>query len=216
MTLGRIRDPFSHPDWLFEVKWDGFRCIAHIHRGGCRLVSRNDNEFKSFPALNEAIPVELRARSAVLDGEIVALDRRGKTQFKDLLFRRGELRFYAFDLLWCGGQDLRRLPLIERKLRLQSVVPKRGERLLYCDHIEGDGGGLFRLACEHDLEGVVAKHKRGLYLPEGDTTWFKIRNRGYSQWVGREELFERERERNPDVGLWDSCVQACAATGGNM
>lgn len=107
---------------------------------------------------------------------------------------------YAFDLLWCDGEDLRYLPLIERKSRLRSVVPKRGERLLYCDHIEGDGEGLFRLACEHDLEGFVAKRKHSPYLPQEPSCWLKIRNRKYSQWAGREELFERERERNPDVG----------------
>jgi hypothetical protein len=67
----------------------------------------------------------------VLDGEIVCLNRDGKTQFKDLLFRRGEPRFYAFDLLGCQGEDMRYLPLIDRKLRLRSVVPQRGERLLF-------------------------------------------------------------------------------------
>jgi bifunctional non-homologous end joining protein LigD len=113
----------------------------------------------------------------VLDGEIVCLDRHGKTQFKDLLFRRGEPRFYAFDLLWHDGEDLRHLPLIERKLRLRSVVPRQGERLLYCDHIEGDGEGLLRLACQHDLEGIVAKWRQGTYLLEQPTSWLKIRNR---------------------------------------
>jgi ATP-dependent DNA ligase len=69
----------------------------------CRHISRNGNEFKSFPALAESLPAEFRAQSAVLDGEIVCLDRHGKTQFKDRLFRRGEPRFYAFDLLWADG-----------------------------------------------------------------------------------------------------------------
>ena len=107
MSLGRTRDPFCHPEWLFEIKWDGFRSLVHIDRGVCRLVSRNGNQFKSFPALNESLPAELRARSAVLDGEIVCLDRHGKTQFKDLLFRRGEPRFYAFDVQWLDGKDMR-------------------------------------------------------------------------------------------------------------
>jgi bifunctional non-homologous end joining protein LigD len=216
MPLGRIREPFSDPDWLFEVKWDGFRSLVHVHDGDCHLISRNGNSFKSFPALNEAIPRELRARSAVLDGEIVCLDRHGKSQFRDLLFRRGEPRFYAFDLLWIDGEDMRDTPLIERKSRLRSVAPQRGERLLYCDHIEGDGEGLFRLACENDLEGVVAKHRNSPYLPDRETTWFKIRNRSYSQWVGREELFERERERNPDSLGWDECAKACAAAAGTL
>jgi bifunctional non-homologous end joining protein LigD len=74
------------------------------------------------------------------------LDRHGKTQFRDLLFRRGVPRFYAFDLLWLDGEDMRYLPLIERKLRLRSVVLEHGERLLYCDHVEQNGEGLFRIA----------------------------------------------------------------------
>lgn len=89
MLLGRVPEPFSHPDWLYEIKWDGFRSLVYVENGECRLVSRNGNDFKSFPALNEAIPRELGARSAVLDAEIVCLDRHGKAQFKDLLFRRG-------------------------------------------------------------------------------------------------------------------------------
>ncbi len=144
-------------------------------------------------ALADSLPAELCCRSAVLDGEIVCLDRHGKTRFKDPLFRRGEPRFYAFDLLWHDGEDLRHLPLIERKLRLRSVVPRRGDRLLYSDRVEADGEGLFRLACEHDLEGIVGKWKHGPYLPDRETTWLKIRNRSYSEWAGREELFERER-----------------------
>ncbi len=76
----------------------------------------------------------------------------------------------------------------DRKLRLRAVVPTRGERLLYCDHVEGDGTGVFRLACENDLEGIVAKHKYAPYLADREPTWFKIRNRSYSQWVGREDL----------------------------
>lgn len=80
MPLGRVRDPFFHPEWLFEVKWDGFRSLAYMHKGDCRLISRNGNRFKSFPALNEALSSELHSRSAVLDGEVVALDCLGKSQ----------------------------------------------------------------------------------------------------------------------------------------
>ncbi len=87
-------------------------------------------------------------------------------------------------------------------------MPQKSERLLYCDHINTDGEGLFRLACEHDLEGIVAKRKADPYLSE-HATWLKIRNREYSQWVGREELFERERGTNPDFGGWTHCALAC-------
>jgi bifunctional non-homologous end joining protein LigD len=212
MLLGRRPRPFSHPDWLFEIKWDGFRSLLRVDDGVCKLISRNGNEFKSFPALNAALPAALNARSVVLDGEIVCLAEDGKPQFRDLLFRRGEPRFVAFDLLWCDGEDLRYLPLIERKQRLRSVVRGSGERLLYCDHVEHDGEGLFGLACENDLEGIVAKRKSDPYL-QGHATWVKIRNRDYSQWVGREKLFERERARDPDVGrLWASCAMACSSS----
>jgi len=91
----------------------------------------------------------------------------------------------AFDLLWCDGEDLRYLPLIDRKRRLRSVVPRGGERLLYCDHVEDTGEELFALVCQRDLEGVVAKRKFDPYLPSA--SWLKIRNRKFSQWVGTED-----------------------------
>ena len=206
----RSRHPFSHPDWLFEIKWDGFRSLAQVDNGRCRLISRKRNEFKSFGALNEAIVRELKTKSAVLDGEIVCLDEDGKPQFRDLLFRRGEPRFIAFDILWLDGEDLR--PLTDRKHRLRSVIPSRSERLMYCDHVDHDGVSLFELACQGDLEGVVAKCKTDPYL-DGHARWLKIRNRGYTQWAGREKLFERERGSDPDGQLWESCVTACVSAG---
>jgi len=148
---------------------------------------------------------------------------KGKPQFRDLLFRRAEPFFYGFDLLWDehalsddeeemrrfrNGEDVRYLPLTDRKLRLRRVVPKLGERLLHCDHVEADGQRLFQLACQHDLEGIVAKKKSAPYLPE-HATWLKIRNPNYSQWIGREELFERERGSDPDFAAWSSCVLVC-------
>jgi bifunctional non-homologous end joining protein LigD len=225
MPLVHRREPFCHGDWLFELKWDGFRSLLYSDNDGVRLFSRHGNTFKSFPGLCEGLARDLKGRRCVLDGEIVVLDSAGKPQFRDLLFRRSEPLFYAFDLLWDehsrsddeeemrrfrNGEDLRYLPLIDRKLRLHAAVSKRGERLLYCDHIERDGEGLFRLACAHDLEGVVAKHKFDPYLPE-HVTWFKIRNTTYSQWAGRKELFERERKTEPDFLPWSGCVRACEA-----
>ena len=207
--LGRVPEPFSHPDWLFEVKWDGFRSFVRIEQGKCRLVSRKGNDFKSFRTLNESILDELKVRSAVLDGEIVCLNDEGKPEFRDLLFRRGEPRFVAFDLLWCDGQDLRYAALTERKHKLRSILPSGSDRLFHCDHIEHEGESLFRLACENDLEGIVAKRKYDPYLPD-QANWLKIRNPEYSQWEGRQELFERERETDPDLSLWDDCVSACA------
>src|SRR5689334_3129601 len=214
MPLGRARAPFSDSDWIYEIKWAGFRALAYVVDGLCRLVSRNGNVFKSFPALTAALPDELRAGAAVLDGEIVCLDSDGKSQFEDLLFRRGQARFQAFDLLWCDGDDLRYSPLIERKARLRAITPQRGAWLLYSGHVEHEGEEFFKLACEHDLEGIVAKHRFSPYIPDSEPGWLKIRNTDYSQWVGREELFERERANDPDMDLWNDCTLACAASAG--
>jgi len=141
--------------------------------------------------LNLALAQECRAERAVLDGEIVCLDKAGNSQFTNLFFRRGEPRFYPFDLLMLDAEDLRYFPLAERKRRLRGAVPHEAERLLYCDHIEERGEHLFRLACKRDLEGIVAKRKFDPYLLD-NAKWYKIRNRNYSQWAGREKLFERD------------------------
>ena len=145
----------------------------------------------------------------MLDGEIVCFDKYGCSQFEDLLFRRGEPRFIAFDCLFCDGENLRYLPLAERKHRLRGIVPNGRQRLLYCDYVEGVGEALFQFACERDLEGIVAKRKFDPYLLDGSTPWLKIRNPNYSQWVGREDLFERERSNDPDSLGWECCAIAC-------
>ena len=99
LPVARRPKPFDHPDWIFEPKHDGFRCIAYVEYGRCRLVFRNGNEFKTFGSLNAAIADELKEHSAVIDSEIVSLDDEGKSQFYELLFHRGEPRPCAFDLL---------------------------------------------------------------------------------------------------------------------
>jgi ATP-dependent DNA ligase len=119
--------PFSNPDFLYELKDDGFRSMVHVEHGRCKLLSRNGNEFKTFAVLNTAIATEIKT-SSVIDGEIVCLDDKGKPQFRDLLFHRGEPRFIAFDILQCDGEDLRYLPLIDRKRRLRSVLTERSDR----------------------------------------------------------------------------------------
>lgn len=192
MPLGRLATPFDHPDWIFEIKYDGFRALACID-GDCRLVSRNGNVYKSFPTLAadlaRAVP-----RPAILDAEIVCLDAEGKPQFYDLCRRRGEHYFYAFDALWFERRDLRSLPLIERKRVLRAIVPETGSRLLYASHMRRDGVRLFEAACRMDLEGIVAKLASGASTPEA-TTWVKVKNASYSQVEGRRELFEGRRAK---------------------
>jgi bifunctional non-homologous end joining protein LigD len=146
----------------------------------------------------------------VLDGEIVCLDKRGRPQFNDLLFHRGEPCFFAFDLLMSDERDLRTERLTDRKQELRRLLSKvPASRMRYVEHVEQYGTALFERVCKMDLEGVVAKHSFGNYVTEPQkTTWFKIKNRSYSQSVGREKLFEQERHREPVPG-WHSCELAC-------
>src|ERR1700681_4512094 len=112
--LSLVRTPFDAPDFLFELKHDGFRALAHIWDGNCELISRKRNAYKSFQDLRDNL-AKLKVQNAVIDGEIVCLDEEGRSIFNELLFRRGCLVFYAFDILFLNDRDLRQLPLIERK-----------------------------------------------------------------------------------------------------
>lgn len=192
MPLSRRPLPFDHPEWIFELKYDGFRSLAVMQNRRTQLISRNGNPFNSFADLRKGLTLPLAGKT-VLDGEIVCLDRRGRPQFRDLLFHRGEPCFFAFDLLMADGKDTRLERLTDRKQELRSLMLKAPtSRLQYADHVEQHGTALFQRACEMDLEGIVAKHSFGPYTTER-TTWFKIKNPKYSQMQGREELFERER-----------------------
>ena len=163
--------------------------------------------------LAESISDSLPNVRAVIDGEICSLDRRGKPQFKNLLFHRGNPPcFFAFDLLTCDGKNLRTERLLDRKQELRRLLARSPvtSPLKYTEYIDGCGTALFQRVCELDLEGIVAKQKFGPYVIEREhSTWFKILNRKYSQKDGREELFERERHQEPIAG-WHSCAIACA------
>jgi bifunctional non-homologous end joining protein LigD len=213
MPLSRKPAPFDHPEWVFELKYDGFRSLAVVQNGRCQLISRNGHSFNSFSELRQSIASELpHDGQTVLDGEIVCLDKRGKPQFRDLLFHRAEPYFCAFDLLMDNGKDLRMERLADRKHELRRLLAKLPDspRLRYVDHVEQYGTALFQRVCKMDLEGIVAKHSFGPYTAERErTTWFKIRNPKYSQMEGSEELFERERHDEPAPG-WHSCELACA------
>jgi ATP-dependent DNA ligase len=120
----------------------------------------------------------VKARDAVLDGEIVCLDADGKSHFKSLMYRRGTPYFYACDILQLNGQDLRSWPL-PRKRHLRRLIPKNTSPLLYVDHVEERGENLFRLVCREDLDGIVAKWRDGFYDPNRVSSWI-----AYSQIIG--------------------------------
>jgi hypothetical protein len=144
-----------------------------------------------FRDLAEAIVKELNVESAILDGELVATDGRGRTVFAALMQRSRTVRYYSFDLMWLNGEDLRRLPLRRRKEKLKQVMPSRSPHLLYVDHTKGAGTELYRLACQLDLEGIVAKKADSPYDDMAKGNWIKIKNPSYSQKEGRGDWFKR-------------------------
>jgi bifunctional non-homologous end joining protein LigD len=149
----------------------------------------------------------------VLDGEIVCRDKRGRPQFNDLLFHRGEPCFFAFDLPMSDGRDLRTERLTDRKHELRRLLSKvPASRMQYVEHVEQYGKTLFERVCEMDLEGIVAKHGFGNYVTEAQrTTWFKIKNRSYSQSVVGRNYLSANATENPSragiLAIWP--VQNC-------
>jgi bifunctional non-homologous end joining protein LigD len=191
MPLQGRRDAFDDPEWIFELKYDGFRALAFVTGGGTKLVSRRGLEYRRFEDLRSEISLELNADGAVLDGEIVKLDESGRPIFVDLMRRRGPFAFVAFDVLAVNGRDVRKRPLVERKKLLRAIVPARSTAMLCADHVRRRGRDLFNEVCRQDLEGIVAKQADGVYDVAALPVWLKIKNPDYSQARDRHELFER-------------------------
>jgi bifunctional non-homologous end joining protein LigD len=188
LTLTRIPQPFDDADWVFEIKPDGFRGVAYVADKACRLMSRNANVFKKFSSLSAAL-TKLPVQDAIIDGEVVCIDGNGVSRFNELMFRPGMPYFYGFDLMWLNGKDLRPRPLIERKQQLRELVLKANNpALLYADHIDEYGCDFYRMICDKDLEGIVAKHRDSRY--HSSAKWKTIKNPAYTQSRNRNDLFE--------------------------
>lgn len=178
MLAQLVQSPFDRKEWIFEIKWDGYRAISEIHHNFLQFYSRNGISF-----LNDYYPVvsELKKISfeVVFDGELVVVDSDGRSDFGLLQnYRRkkkGDLLYYVFDLLFLEGYDLRNSPLIQRKTILKQILPPM-EHIRYNDHIEQNGIEFYQLAKENRIEGIVAKDKNSPYL-EGvrSNYWQKIK-----------------------------------------
>src|SRR5262245_123464 len=171
-------------EWVYEVKHDGFRALAYLDGGRGRFVSRNGNEMKRFADLAALIAKELKVKDAVLDGELVAPGNDGRPAFYDLMRRQRVAVYYAFDLLWLNGRDLRELSLLARKTILRSVIPRRSTCVGYVSFIDKHATKLFELIQKQDLERQVVKRKDGQYKPK-QTLWYKVLNPTYTQKVRR-------------------------------
>jgi len=189
MLATLVDKPFDDDEWLFEIKWDGYRAVAFLEDGKVRLVSRNQNDLTAeYPELTD-LAQNVRARTAILDGEIVALDEQGRASFSLMQQRSGFRRpgsargtrnasipilYYAFDLLYLDGYSLFKVDLEKRKQLLAAILTA-GDNLRYSDHHVGQGTALFQAAAAKQLEGIVAKRRRSCYLQKRSREWLKIK-----------------------------------------
>jgi bifunctional non-homologous end joining protein LigD len=162
--------------WTFEVKFDGYRAIAYIRGGECKLVSRNGNDLtQRFPDIARALVKAVRSPNAVVDGEVTRIDPDGRTSFSELQQGSGQLVYYAFDLLELDGRPLVDLPLHERKDRLKQLVDIRTGSVAVSDGFD-DGDALFKVAQQQQLEGIVAKRVDSTYKSGRRTRdWLKLK-----------------------------------------
>src|SRR5687767_5134350 len=163
------------PDWLYEVKLDGYRALLMKHDGYVRLRSRNEKPL-SYPEV-EAAGRRLKAESVVLDGEIVAVDQNGRPSFQALQHRgahpRHAIVFYAFDVLHLDGKDLTQLPLEARRSHLPNVVQNSG--VLISQELPGTAQQVIAAVQRLGLEGVIAKRKDSRYQAQRSGAWVKLK-----------------------------------------
>jgi len=191
MLATSVEKPFDDPEWLYEIKWDGYRAIAFVAKGRVRLVSRNQNDLTAqYPELHN-LAASIEAETAILDGEIAALDEHGRSSFSLMQQRTGirdggrrtgsrrdiPVLYYVFDLLYLDGYDLHRVPLEQRKKVLGDITQVTGETanpLRYSDHFP-EGKALFAVAREKGLEGILAKRRDSYYEERRTQNWLKIK-----------------------------------------
>lgn len=171
---------FDNSDWIFEVKWDGYRAIAEINPTGYKFYSRNGLTFdKAYPKVFEAL--KLIKKKAIIDGEIVVFDDHGKPNFQKLQNYKSNdkfsIQYYVFDCLEADGKNLTGLSVVERKEILKNLLPKKSDIILFCDHVDTEGKALFKEMKKMGLEGMIAKRKNSkYYIGKRTPDWLKIKN----------------------------------------
>jgi bifunctional non-homologous end joining protein LigD len=180
MLATPVAEPFDHPDWIFEVKWDGYRAVAEIRDEGVSLYSRNGISFdKKFSPIADSL--RKFGIEAVLDGEIVVADDQGRPDFQALQHYQdsgsGHLLYYVFDLLYLRGHDLMDMPLLKRKDLLKKILPA-SPKIRFSDHVREEGVLFYNVAKEKGLEGIVAKHCQSVYeAGRRSRQWLKVKTR---------------------------------------
>ncbi|MFO7444977.1 MAG: non-homologous end-joining DNA ligase, partial [Ignavibacteriaceae bacterium] len=178
MLATLVKEPFDDPDWLFEIKWDGYRAVAEINDGKVNLHSRKNLSFNTkFSPVAEAL--KKIDNKVILDGEVVVLNDKGKSEFQLLQnYQRtgaGNLVYFVFDILYLDGHNLKDLPLIERKNILKEFLPE-SDIIKYSDHIISDGIAFFEAAGQNALEGIIAKRQSSPYqVNKRSKDWLKMK-----------------------------------------
>jgi bifunctional non-homologous end joining protein LigD len=172
------KEPFDDPDWVFEIKWDGYRAIAKMNKGKVELTSRKGISLSKYTPIMDALE-EIKL-NAVLDGEIVVLNEEGHANFNQLQIwgkeKKGTLCYMVFDILWYDGYDLTGLPLLERKELLQQILPE-DDIVRYCDHIVERGKDFYNLSIQMNIEGIIAKKADSTYSQGARSkSWLKLKN----------------------------------------
>ncbi|MBB4638656.1 DNA ligase D [Longimicrobium terrae] len=176
-----VDDVPAGDDWIHEIKYDGYRLVAHVRGGKARLITRNGNDWTSkFPEMATALSA-LPVRDAVLDGELVVLSPDGRTSFQALQNvlnsgRTSELVFYAFDLMHRDGMNLRGASLLSRKEALRELLAgDSAGPVRYSDHIVGNGAVFYQQACGMGLEGIISKRADSPYATRRTRDWLKVK-----------------------------------------
>ena len=179
MLATLVNEPFDDPDWIYEVKWDGYRALAYINNGSVSIASRNN---KSFDEKYYPITAVLQKWSinAVLDGEIVVIGKDGKANFSGLQNWRSEadgiLIYYVFDILWYNGKNIMPLTLSERQAILKEILPTNDDRIRLSQTFTSNGLDFFAAAKKMGLEGIMAKRATSVYSPDSrNKEWLKIK-----------------------------------------
>jgi bifunctional non-homologous end joining protein LigD len=186
MLATLVEEPFDGDDWLFEIKWDGYRAICTVDEDGAlAMQSRNDIDLLArFPALGD-VAEAFNSAPIIVDGEIVSLDGEGRSSFQRLQEAQKtprDLTFVAFDLIYADGRDLRKTPLEERKALLERSI-RKNDRVLYSKHVVGTGREFFKAAAASGLEGIVGKRRDSTYQERRSRDWVKIKAQHEQEFV---------------------------------
>jgi ATP-dependent DNA ligase len=193
----RVQRAPTGPNWITEIKHDGYRLIARRVGKNVRLYTKNGYDWaERYPLIVEAIS-KMRVSSIVLDGEAMCFKSNGLDDFDALWNRTNDHKaiLCAFDLLELNGEDFRQKPLAERKKRLAKLLSKDRDGLRYVDHLDGDGNEIFEHACKLGLEGIVLKRIDMRYQHGPAKCWQKLKNKKHPANMRVLEMHERERTR---------------------